>query len=315
MTGSDETMSAIEKKEEGSPRSPDAVRTSVSEAYARAVTEPGEGCCGGGCGAGETKGALAQFVRYEEGELAGLPEEAVANSFGCGNPVAFTGVREGDVVLDLGSGAGMDLLLASRKVGPGGRVIGVDMTDAMIEKARANIAAAGADNVEVRKGYIEALPVESGSVDWVISNCVINLSPEKGKVFTEIARVLKPGGQILISDLVVEDLEEWVRKDPGLYNSCVGGAISEREYLAGLERAGLSEVAVRDRLIYDAARLESFVESEITEAPAEAGQAPAESAAGCCCGTPPSGAGARSLADALSGKVRSVMVYARKPTV
>jgi SAM-dependent methyltransferase len=234
------------------------IRDRVSDAYARAVDSPGGGCCGG-----EQKGVAAKLAGYSGDELASLPTEAVVNSFGCGNPLAFADVEEGEVVLDLGSGAGIDILLAAQKVGPTGRVIGVDMTDEMIARAEKTIAAAGHENVEVRKGLIEELPVESGSVDLVISNCVINLSPEKEKVFAEIARVLKPGGRIRVSDIVVEKLPRWLRTIPAVYNSCVGGAISERDYLDGLRRAGLAEVEVTERLVYEHGQLTDLALSEI----------------------------------------------------
>ncbi len=162
------------------------VRRAVSKHYARKVTEPGEaGCCGG-----LQKSAVSRKAGYSDAELAALPKAAVENSFGCGNPMAFAEVAEGETVVDLGSGAGIDLLLAAGKVGSTGRVIGVDMTDEMIAKARENIAHAGLDNIEVRKGVIEELPVEDASADWVMSNCVICLSPDKPRVFAEIARVL-----------------------------------------------------------------------------------------------------------------------------
>ena len=227
----------------------DDQRRSVSEDYARAVTSPAEGCC---CSP-TPKGVVAKLAGYTDDEVAVLPPEAVVNSFGCGNPLAFSEVRPGDVVLDLGSGAGIDLLLAAKKVGQNGRVIGVDMTDAMIAKAQENIAAAGLTNVEVRKGIIEELPVEDASVDWVISNCVINLSPEKARVFAEIARVLRPGGRMLVSDIVAEDLPPEISGNRHLYSSCLAGAISEPAYLDGLRQAGLVEVQVRDRLVYDTA--------------------------------------------------------------
>lgn len=279
---------------------PEAVREAVSAAYTRAVSTPAPaaGCC---CGA-ESKGVAAALAGYDRNELADLPEAAVVNSFGCGNPLAFSGVQPGDVVLDLGSGAGIDLLLAARKVGPQGHVIGVDMTDAMIEKARANIAAAGLTNVEVRKGLIEALPVADRSVDWVISNCVINLSPQKERVFAEIARVLKPGGQMLVSDIVVRDLPGWVRDIAALYSSCVTGAISEEDYLAGLRAAGLEQVAVRDRVVYDQSNLTGLVESEL---PTDGG--------GCCGAGNASPELIRKVAAALAGRVWSAQIYARKP--
>jgi SAM-dependent methyltransferase len=240
-------------------KDPEAIRAEVSRAYAKAVTRPAPGgCCGGQ--ADEQKGAVVKLAGYTSEELGALPTEAVVNAFGCGNPVAFGEIQPGEVVLDLGSGAGIDLLLAAKKVGPRGRVIGVDMTDEMIAKAMANVRLAGLDNVEVRRGIIEELPVEDSSVDWVISNCVINLSPDKPRVFAEIARVLRPGGRMLVSDIVVEDLPEWMRQSAELYSSCVAGAISEEDYLAGLRAVGLEEVEVRHRLVYDAAQLLSFLD-------------------------------------------------------
>lgn len=262
----------------------------VSETYTRAVTTPGGGCCGtSSCGGSSQKGTLAKMAGYDAGELAGLPADAVINSFGCGNPLAFSEVRPGEVVLDLGSGAGIDLILAAKKVGPTGHVIGVDMTDAMIERARANVAAAGLQNIEIRKGIIEELPIESGSVDWVISNCVINLSPDKSRVFAEIARVLKPGGRMRVSDIVVQDLPEAMRASAALYGSCVAGAISEEEYLAGLRAAGLVDVEVRERVVYDASQLEALAASELG-----------------------ADEDVKKLAAAAAGKVWSAIIYARK---
>ena len=280
----------------------DQTRTTVSEAYTRAVTAA-PSCCGG-----ETKGVAAKMAGYDAEELAALPADAVENSFGCGNPLAFAGVRPGDVVLDLGSGAGIDLLLAAAKVGPTGRVIGVDMTDVMIERARANVASAGLEDViEVRKGIIEQMPVETDSVDVVISNCVINLSPEKDRVFAEIARVLKPGGRMRVSDIVVEELPEWVKESPELYSSCVAGAISETDYVAGLENAGLEQVEVVDRLVYDLTQLKALIASEIVEGEATS----------CCCGgsptTLPAGITLERAVTELNGKVCSAVFTARTP--
>ena len=246
------------------------VRESVSKTYSRLAAPSASSCCAPG-----PKGEAAKIAGYATEELAALPGDAVLNSFGCGNPLAFGEVRPGDVVVDLGCGAGIDLFVAAGKVGPTGRVIGVDMTDAMIEKARANVVRSGLAQVEVRKGLIEELPVESGSADWVISNCVINLSPEKDRVFAEIARVLRPGGRMLVSDIVVEELPEWVRSDPALHAACVAGAISEREYVAGLRGAGLADVEVRHRFVYESKQIAAFLRSE------EAAHA---SAASCCGG-------------------------------
>jgi arsenite methyltransferase len=279
---------------------PEELRSEVAKAYGERVALPTTGgCCGG---APAQKGAVVEFAGYTADELAALPDDAVVNSFGCGNPVALAGLRPGDVVLDLGSGAGIDLLLSARLVGPGGRVIGVDMTDEMLARAEANIAASGFTNVEVRKGIIEELPVEDSSVDWVISNCVINLSPEKERVFAEMARVLRPGGQMLVSDIVAESLPPEIRTLPAAYSSCIAGAISEADYLAGLRAAGLTDVDVRDRLTYDAGQLESFATSA-TEGV-------------CSCGTQLSDQWVevvRHYARALEGQVWSAKVYGRKP--
>ena len=227
----------------------------VSEAYGSALKRAKEratSCCGGATPKGAATGAAgsaAQLVDYAA-DSEGL-EEVLASSFGCGNPLAFSGVQEGQTVLDLGCGAGLDLLIAAKRVGESGRVIGVDMTDEMVAEARCNIERAKADNIKVRKGLIEELPVDSNSVDWVISNCVLNLSPDKGAVFSEIARVLRPGGQFSVSDIVVEDLPEELRNHAALRSACIGGAISEGDYVGGLERAGLDQVEVVERLMYD----------------------------------------------------------------
>jgi len=272
------------------------VRQEVSRNYAEAVSRPAPGsCCGGS--ASVQKGAVVALGGYSNSELSAIPEEAVVNSFGCGNPVALAGLAEGEVVLDLGSGAGIDLFLAAKKVGPTGRIIGVDMTDAMIAKANENIRHGRYTNVEVRKGIIEALPVESASVDWVISNCVINLSPEKPRVFREIARVLRPGGRMLVSDIVAKDLPQEIRQSSALYSSCIAGAISEDEYLASLRSVGLVDVEVRARLVYDADQLEGIAGSE------------SESVCGCGMGKAELAAFARTLA----GRVWSAKIYARKP--
>ncbi len=285
-----------------------SVHEEVSRAYTRAVlSSPGEKRC---CGSAIPKGVVAKSAGYGAEDLAVLPEDAVVNSFGCGNPLGFAGVREGEVVLDLGCGAGIDLLLAARKVGSQGKVIGVDMTQVMVEKARANVAKAGVTNVDVREGIIEHLPVDDASVDWVISNCVINLSPDKPAVFAEIARVLKPGGRMRVSDIVAEDLPEVVRKDPALYSSCVAGAISEEQYLQGLRDAGLVDVEVRERIMYSADQLEAFACSEL---PLEKAQ-PAEQTS--CCGGAASwmpGIDVASLARGLEGRVWSARVAAKKP--
>jgi len=226
-------------------------------AAARAVLEPRPGasasCCGSSatdscCGAGS---AGAEAVRgfsenlYREGETDGLPEEAVLASLGCGNPLAVADLREGERVLDLGSGGGIDVLLSAQRVGPSGFAYGVDMTDDMLTLARANAAKAGATNVEFRKGEIEALPLPDAAVDVVISNCVINLSTDKPVVLAEIFRVLVPGGRIGITDVVAEDhLTPADRAAAGSYVGCIAGALSRIEYLDGLTAAGFTDASV-----------------------------------------------------------------------
>jgi len=243
----------------------DQVRETVSKAYSEALKRSTESCCAPACCAPPTDiPAPAVAVR-----TAGYGDEltthatAAASSFGCGNPLAFADVQEGATVVDLGSGAGFDLLIAAEKVGPEGRVIGVDMTDDMIAAARRNTLNAGATQVEVRKGIIEELPVRDGEADWVISNCVVNLSPEKHRVFAEIARVLKPSGRIRISDIVVEELPQWVREHPAAYAACVAGAIPEAEYLQGLRAAGLVDVEVAERFVYDADQILGMINNDI----------------------------------------------------
>ena len=204
------------------------------------------------------KGSLVKTAGYGEEELGRLPADAVQNSFGCGNPLAFAGVEAGQVVLDIGSGAGLDCLIAAARIGPTGRVIGLDMTPEMIERAQKNARGAGVVNVEFRLGDAEKMPVADDSVDWVISNCVINLSPDKPAVFREIARVLKPGGRVSISDIVAGELPTAIRKSRDAWTGCLAGAISEAEYLQGLEDAGLRWVRASSRLVYDATQLQGL---------------------------------------------------------
>ena len=230
-------------------------------AAARAVLEPRPGvtaqsvelsgtdsCCGSSaadsrCGASSAAEAVGGFSEdlYREGETDGLPEEAVLASLGCGNPIAVADLHEGERVLDLGSGGGIDVLLSARRVGPSGFAYGVDMTDDMLTLARANAAKAEAENVEFRKGEIEALPLPNQAVNVVISNCVINLSTDKPAVLAEMFRVLVPGGRIGITDVVAEDhLSPVDRAAAGSYVGCIAGALSRAEYLDGLAAAGFT---------------------------------------------------------------------------
>lgn len=225
------------------------IRKSVSAFYAGLIQGQGS-CCSPGCCSPEPGAGVAEAIGYAPSELESIPREARGSSFGCGNPLAFAEVRPGEVVLDLGSGGGIDCFLAAQRVGDSGRVIGLDMTQEMVDRARKTAAESGYKNVEFRLGKIEEMPVESASVDWIISNCVINLSPEKEKVFAEAYRVLRPGGKLLISDVVAEGLPEDMRKDISAWASCVAGAVTEGEYLAMIRNAGFDEVEVVDRVDY-----------------------------------------------------------------
>jgi SAM-dependent methyltransferase len=250
-----------DRANDSTPKTKDDLRLQVSEAYSQAIQKARAGR-GGCCGDATAAGVAAQTAGYTSEEKAAFTN-AAQSSFGCGSPLAFARVEEGQTVLDLGSGAGFDLLIASQRVGRGGHVIGVDMTDAMLDAASENIRRALVENVELRKGTIEDLPVEDASVDWVISNCVINLSPEKSRVFAEIARVLRSGGHFSVSDIVVEDLPQELRTQAAIYSACIGGAISESEYLAGLRAAGLSDVTVTERNVYDETQLRDMVASDL----------------------------------------------------
>jgi SAM-dependent methyltransferase len=238
------------------------IKEAVRREYGRLV-EGGGSCCSGCCG-DEGRGAyLVEKLGYAPEQLEGLPEGAVESAFGCGNPHAFAGVQEGDVVLDIGSGAGIDCLIAAQRVGPRGKVIGLDMTPAMIARATENALEAGLENVEFRLGDAEDMPVEDASVDWVISNCVINLAPDKEKVFREVYRVLRPGGQVAISDIVLGDeLPEEVAASVEALVGCVSGAIREGEYLEAMRLAGLADVEVVERLVYDEVQLEGLLGGE-----------------------------------------------------
>jgi SAM-dependent methyltransferase len=204
---------------------------------------PASSCCGPGDALVVEEGFGAG--RYDAQERDELPAEALAASLGCGNPLAVADLRPGERVLDLGSGGGIDVLLSARRVGAAGRAFGLDMTDEMLALARANTAKAGVSNVEFLKGTIEAIPLPAGSVDVVISNCVINLSVDKPAVFAEMFRVLAPGGRIGISDVVAEDtLSPAERAERGSYVGCIAGALSRSEYLAGLAAAGFTGASV-----------------------------------------------------------------------
>jgi SAM-dependent methyltransferase len=233
----------------------DDVKKIVKESYGK-IAETGCGC---GCGRKED---IAKSIGYSDSDTKTVPDANLG--LGCGNPIALANLSEGNVVLDLGSGAGFDCFLAAKKVGKSGKVIGVDMTEQMIEKARENARKYGFANVEFRLGDIENLPVENNSVDVVISNCVINLAPDKARVFREAYRVLKQGGRMLVSDMVLlKELSEWQKSDKELIAGCVGGALLRGEYLKLMREAGfrvnvLSEDAEISKRQYGGLPVESL---------------------------------------------------------
>jgi arsenite methyltransferase len=228
----------------------EGIVTQVKKRYAD-IAVTGSSCCGpaateaAGCCARETTApGISQELGYLASDLAGVPKEADLG-LGCGVPLGYLKLKAGETVVDLGSGPGLDALLAAKQVGSTGRVIGVDMTPEMLERARATAAKVGATNVDFRQGRLERLPVETASVDAVTSNCVINLVPDKAAVFGEIARVLKPGGRVVVSDIVLDrPLPEAVAKDVFAWCGCVAGASDRTQYLALVEAAGLGEVEV-----------------------------------------------------------------------
>jgi SAM-dependent methyltransferase len=230
---------------------PADIRERVRERYAAAATQvsrtdPGAGCCA----PSETfDGGSDMFgaVLYALGDREQLPDTATLASLGCGNPTAVAELQEGETVLDLGSGGGIDVLLSAKRVGPTGKAHGLDMTDEMLVLARENARKAGVENVEFHKGYIEEIPLPDSSVDVVISNCVINLSGDKAKVLREVARVLRPGGRFAVSDVIADDgMDAATREDMRAYTGCVAGALTEREFRAALAAAHLTDIEIRE---------------------------------------------------------------------
>jgi SAM-dependent methyltransferase len=237
----------------------DVIQQKYGEAATRAAAgQPKSGCCGTSCGCGDP----ITTDLYQAGETAGLPREAVEASLGCGNPTALIDLRPGETVLDLGSGGGIDVLLSARRVGPAGKVYGLDMTDEMLALARENQRKAGATNVEFLKGEIEHIPLPDNSVDVIISNCVINLSADKARVLREAFRVLKPGGRFAVSDVVVRgDVPADIRRNVELWVGCVAGALQESEYRQYLQDAGFADIDVEPWRIYDVADAREFLAS------------------------------------------------------
>jgi arsenite methyltransferase len=277
----------------GSDRSTgDDLREAVKQRYGQAVKAVGRGgkpsCCGSATGMGGTDPITRDLYGAEQ--TSELPDEAVAASFGCGNPTALAELRPGETVLDLGSGGGIDVLLSARRVGPTGKAYGLDMTDEMLDLAEKNRATAGASNVEFLKGTIEQIPLPDGTVDVLISNCVINLSADKDQVLREAFRVLKSGGRFAVSDIVLRrELPETLRQSLNLWTGCVAGALVESDYVGKLRAAGFTDVSVEPTRIYG--------KDDVAEMAATA----------CCAGDLPE------ILAGLGGAVMSAFVRARKP--
>jgi arsenite methyltransferase len=228
------------------------IRESVRERYAAAAKRASEqsegGCCGGNvaCSPADDADGLGSRL-YDEATADGVPEAAVNASLGCGVPTAVADLHEGETVLDLGSGAGADVFISARRVGPTGKAIGLDMTDEMLELARANAAEAGLDNVEFLKGYLEEIPLPDESVDVVISNCVINLSGDKRNVLRETARVLRPGGRFAVSDVIRDPgMDDATRADMEAWTGCIAGALTRDEFEQALHAAGLTDIEISE---------------------------------------------------------------------
>jgi arsenite methyltransferase len=224
------------------------IREIVRERYAATArgARSGASCCGDGA-KDSCRGGVFGDALYDADEAAGAPSQALAASLGCGVPTAVADLHEGETVLDLGSGAGADVLISARRVGPTGRAIGLDMTDEMLALARENAESAGASNAEFVKGHIEEIPLADASVDVVISNCVINLSGDKGAVLREVARVLRPGGRFAVSDVIADpDMDEATRRDMQQWTGCVAGALTRAEFESALAAAGLVDVEIRE---------------------------------------------------------------------
>ena len=237
------------------------IQDAVKEKYGAAAKQVSAGktaCCGGGA---ELSGCdpISRNL-YNESEKSALPADAVAASLGCGNPTALAKLKPGEIVLDLGSGGGIDVLLSAKRVGPTGKAYGVDMTDEMLALARENQKKAGVQNVEFLKGTIENIPLPENSVDVIISNCVINLSGDKDRVIREAFRVLKPGGRFAVSDVVVRgDVPADVRKSMELWVGCMAGALQESEYLQKLQEAGFTSMEVQPTRVYHAGESRDFL--------------------------------------------------------
>ena len=266
------------------------IRETVRERYGQAALRVMAGGANGCCGASASCGGEDPITRdlYAEGQTDGIPAEAVLASLGCGNQTALAELREGETVLDLGSGGGIDVLLSARRVGPTGKAYGLDMTDEMLALARENQRRAGVENVEFLKGHIEQIPLPDDSVDVIISNCVINLSGDKPRVLAEAFRVLKPGGRFAVSDVIVRgEVPAELRRSMELWVGCVAGALEEGEFTRLLQEAGFEEVDIEPTRIYRVDDARAFLEG--------------------------SGIDVDAMAPAVDGRIASAFVRARKP--
>jgi arsenite methyltransferase len=267
------------------------VKATVRERYGQAARQVADGsktsCCSTTCCGGSDGDPISSNL-YTEAETAVLPEKAVLASLGCGNPTALAELHPGEVVLDLGSGGGIDVLLSARRVGPGGKAYGLDMTDEMLSLARENQRKAGVNNVEFLRGEIEAIPLPDSSVDVIISNCVINLSTDKGRVLQEAFRVLKPGGRFAVSDVVIRgEVPSDVRRSMELWVGCVAGALAEQEYHQRLWEAGFEGIRIEPTRVYEFEDAKAFLAG--------------------------SGLDTEVLAREVGGRVMGAFVRARKP--
>lgn len=269
---------------------PTDIKESVKQKYGAAalkVASGGGSCCAPGCCDGGSGDPITRDL-YSAEQAAGVPEAAVLASLGCGNPTALAELKDGETVLDLGSGGGIDVLLSARRVGPTGKAYGLDMTDEMLALAHENQRKAGVDNVEFLKGEIEQIPLPDNTVDVIISNCVINLSADKDRVLREAFRVLKPGGRFAVSDVVVRgEVPAEVRRNVELWIGCVAGALEEQEYRSKLAKAGFEAIDLEPTRVYKAEDAKEFLAS--------------------------SGLDAAAVSSAIDGKFASMFVRARKP--